>query len=134
MPPPDVFTAPAVLSAIEADECVPATWRPADIAAAAFHMHALGMSEGLAAFVFRALAVQNVRNVRAYVTPWTAHDVNKWEVEAAQIATEAGRRARATVGLHRDPDPLIRGLRRRAVRWPDWRVSSGQAHPLSGGA
>ncbi|ABL80102.1 hypothetical protein Noca_0560 [Nocardioides sp. JS614] len=104
-------------------ERVADSWPAADVSAAAFHMHALGMSESVSALALRTLAARGVRNVRAYVAPWTADDASRWTQRANEVQCDAERAAcHLKIGHHQDP--LIRGLRRRVARWP-WRTSTG---------
>lgn len=106
-------------------------WPPADIAAAAFHMQAIGMTEQVAALALRTLAARRVRNLRAYVLRWTEQDAADWAAEVERTTQQAAREAASATGFSPYRDPLIRGLRRRAVRWPwgepgspAWRVST----------
>lgn len=106
-------------------------WSPADIAAAAFHMQVIGMTEQVAAIALRTLAARGVRNLRAYVQPWSEQDGVQWAAEVDRVSREAARAASAAAGFSAFRDPLIRGLRRRAAQWPwgvpgspSWRVNS----------
>lgn len=95
------------------------SWRPADVAAAAFALRALGMPETVAAYTLRALAARGVRNVAAYVRPWTRDDADAWAGHVAELEADlsSGRAAR------RGDLIQLRSL----ANWP-WRSSTSQPH------